>query len=352
MREICDIIARGAPAGGDSVLVTIAEAEGSTPRAAGTAMLVGASESFGSIGGGHLEYKAIEIARDMLGTSGHRLRRFPLGPALGQCCGGRATLLFEPLSGPGERAGLEAVAKATEPAVLITLATAGEASRKFVVTAAGTVGSGGETQEENRAIRDARAMLRQGSEAVRLREFGDSRVALHQRIDPADFTVVVFGAGHVGRAVVAVLAGLPCRIVWIDGREEAFPARLPANLQREVSEAPEYDVDEAPPGSYYLVMTHSHQLDLRLAERILKRGDFRYFGLIGSTTKRKRFEKRLLQRGISNDVLRRMACPIGISGIPGKHPAEIAVAVAAEILRVRANREADGKEGEGENLSA
>jgi len=158
-----------------------------------------------------------------------------------------------------------------------------------------------------------------------------------ERVSRIEFTVVLFGAGHVGRALVRVLAELPCRIVWVDEREAQFPRDIPANARVLCTDAPEEAIDEAPPGAHFLVMTHSHALDERLAERILQRGDYAYFGLIGSQPKRRAFEKRLAHRGMPAERLATMTCPIGIAGINGKEPGIIAIAVAAQLLQVRAD---------------
>ena len=150
-----------------------------------------------------------------------------------------------------------------------------------------------------------------------------------------DFSIVLFGAGHVGRAVVRVLAGLDCHVQWIDTRDDAFPAAIPDNVACVVTDAPEAEVAAAPAGAYFLVMTHSHPQDEALAERILARDDFAYFGLIGSVSKRRQFERRLEARGTPRSRLAAMTCPIGIDGISGKEPEVIAIAVVAEMLRVR-----------------
>ena len=98
---------------------------------------------------------------------------------------------------------------------------------------------------------------------------------------------------------------------------------------------PHAAVDEAPPGSAFLVMTHSHALDLELCGRVLRRADFAYLGLIGSMSKRRRFEKRLRASGLAAGLIERMVCPIGIDGLKSKHPGAIAVAVAAQLLQTR-----------------
>ncbi|WP_312464106.1 xanthine dehydrogenase accessory protein XdhC, partial [Pantoea endophytica] len=140
-------------------------------------------------------------------------------------------------------------------------------------------------------------------------------------------------AGHVGQALVNLLATLPCRITWIDSRAAQFRAVPPGVTVRQV-EDPIDCVQEAAPDSYFVVMTHDHPLDLALSEAILRRGDFRYAGVIGSATKAQRFRYRLEGKGIAADSLARLRCPIGLADVKGKLPAEIAVAVAGEIISV------------------
>lgn len=147
--------------------------------------------------------------------------------------------------------------------------------------------------------------------------------------------VVLFGAGHVGHALVTLLGALPCVVEWVDTRDECFPDETPANVQVEATDTPEAVIDAAPPGSCFLVMTHNHALDLALAERIMRRRDFAYFGMIGSKTKRVKFERRLIERGVGPERLARMVCPIGVPGIVDKAPASIAVAVSAQLMQVR-----------------
>lgn len=245
-----------------AVLVEVTEALGSAPREAGTRMLVSATRCAGTIGGGHLELKAIERARQMLSTgdSGPQTAHYPLGPALGQCCGGAVTLRFARLDTP---------ALAAWPC-------------------------------------------------------------------PAPrFHLQLYGAGHVGRAIVQALAPLPVRVDWIDEREEEFPpeATLPAHTRRVCVDGVEAEVAEAPPGAFYLVLTHRHDLDLRISQAILARGDFGFFGLIGSRTKRARFIHRFETYGIAPEAIARMTCPIGVPGIEGKEPEVIALSVVAQLLQ-------------------
>ena len=233
------------------VLVTIIEERGSTPRNAGSKMVVSRERLFDTIGGGHLEYKAQQIAREMLENRSRntRLERFSLGASLGQCCGGATVLLFEPMGQPQAH-------------------------------------------------------------------------------------ISVFGAGHVGRALVPLLASLPCKVRWIDSRESEFPAQIPAGVEKVVNDDVVDEVESMPAGSYFIVMTHNHQLDLELTAAILERNDFTYYGLIGSKSNRAKFEHRLRDRGFQPERVQRMRCPMGIAEVKGKLPVEIAVSIAGEVIAI------------------
>ncbi|MBL8288133.1 MAG: xanthine dehydrogenase accessory protein XdhC [Rubrivivax sp.] len=150
----------------------------------------------------------------------------------------------------------------------------------------------------------------------------------------ARFALQLYGAGHVGRAIAALLARLPCRVQWIDERDSEFPAEpSPRHIERVCVEPVQAEVAQAPPGAFYLVLTHSHDLDLAITHEICKRGDFGFFGLIGSKTKKRRFEHRLAERGIAEEVLARITCPIGLPGIEGKEPEVIALAAVAQLMQ-------------------
>jgi xanthine dehydrogenase accessory factor len=157
---------------------------------------------------------------------------------------------------------------------------------------------------------------------------------------PPPMHIVLFGAGHVGHALVTLLGSLPCVVQWVDERDELFPDDVPANVQVEATDTPEAIVDQAPAGTYFLVMTHNHALDFALASRIMRRRDFAYFGMIGSKTKRVKFERRLLERGVDPARMAEMTCPIGVGGITDKAPHAIALAVCAQLLQVRGARPA------------
>jgi xanthine dehydrogenase accessory factor len=242
-----------------------------------------------------------------------------------------------------------------EPAVLVTVlradgSTPREAGAKMVVSASAVHGTVGGGHLELQAIATARELLAASDGAAERpaplsRDFGlgpslgqccgGAVTLLFEAVLPARWRVAVFGAGHVGRAVVKLLGELPCRVDWIDSREAEFPATVPANVRPIVADAPADEVPDLAPGCDVLVMTHSHQLDLQVVEAALRRGDLPFLGLIGSRTKRARFEARLSERGFGAEALARMVCPVGIPGVGGKHPAEIAIAVAAQLLALR-----------------
>jgi xanthine dehydrogenase accessory factor len=152
------------------------------------------------------------------------------------------------------------------------------------------------------------------------------------------FHLQLHGAGHVGRAIASALAPLDVEVDWFDPRDEQFPATTtlgapwPARIRCIAVDTIEAEVRHAPPGAFYLVLTHEHALDLRIVEAILRRGDFAFCGLIGSKTKRAKFVRRLEERGVAAERIARLTCPIGLAGVDGKAPEVIAAAVVAELL--------------------
>jgi xanthine dehydrogenase accessory factor len=145
----------------------------------------------------------------------------------------------------------------------------------------------------------------------------------------------LFGAGHVGRALVLALAPLPFRVSWHDSRHDAFPPHIPANATPIHPRDPDAAIASAPGGAFVLVMTHEHPLDLALTAAALARPDMPFVGLIGSGSKRARFEKRFREIGIPDERIAGLVCPIGVAGITDKDPAVIAAATAAQLLQKR-----------------
>jgi xanthine dehydrogenase accessory factor len=185
----------------------------------------------------------------------------------------------------------------------------------------------GDSQLPESVIDEARAFLLCGGAAS-----GNADLFL-EPIVGSDFNIAIFGAGHVGTAVVNALSNLDCNIRWIDSRRNFF-RDAPVNVRSIESADPSLEVAAMPVGSCYIVMTHSHAIDYDIVDRILRRDDSIYCGLIGSVSKRRRFEKRYRAQGMPPQILEKLVCPIGVQGVSGKKPAEIAVAVAAEVLQV------------------
>jgi xanthine dehydrogenase accessory factor len=264
-RPLRELAARWLTEGREAVVVSVLAHRGSVPREAGTRLLVARDGTLaGTVGGGHLELRAIEAARAWLDRGADARtpleEDLPLGPALGQCCGGRVRLRW--------------------------------------------------------AVLDAAALSA-------------------WTVPDARWRVQLHGAGHVARALGAVLAPLDVELDWVDGREDGFdalPFTPPAHWTLRTSEDPVAEVAEAAPGTVFLVMTHRHDLDLRLVQAQLARGDARLVGLIGSATKRARFLHRLEAAGLGPRAQAQLACPLGLPGLEGKAPGEIAIAVAAQLL--------------------
>jgi xanthine dehydrogenase accessory factor len=323
---------RGEPA----CMVTVAKVRGSAPREPGARMIVTPVRSFGTIGGGQLEHQCIRLAVEQLRleSSARRIvqRRYALGSNCGQCCGGAVSVLFEPMAGT-HNGWLDAVQRAYADARPFVIVAGTNGARAVVTDDAvelfGACDAGALTVRARSMLRDSLPL--DWSEH-------DGASMLMQRIAAGDFHVAVFGAGHVGSATVAALAPLGCTLRWIDGRQDLFPATLPRNVTAIASSDPPRDVLAMPAGAYYLVMTHSHALDFEIIAAVLGRNDAAYSGLIGSLSKRRRLERLLRAQEMTADRLSQLVCPIGIEGISGKRPAEIAVAVAADVLQVRSGR--------------
>ncbi len=230
-----------------------------------------------------------------------------------------------------------------QPCVLVTLlAGAGPraAGVKMTVTAegsAGTIGGGG---LEHWATQQARTLLA-GAAPLTVIEFqpdpqdahcGDHARVLFEPFRPATWSIVLCGAGHVGQALAHVLAPLPCRITWLDQRPELLPTQPPGNIRTLLTSDPARAIPQVPQGSDYLLMSPSHQQDFELCAAILRRGDYRYLGMIGSRHKRQQCEAYLRKRGFIPADWERLQCPMGLGTIHSREPAAIAIAIAAELL--------------------
>lgn len=290
-------------------MVSIVGAQGSTPRELGARMLVWPDRFTGTIGGGSLERQGLDQARRLLTHHDrrHALQDCPLGPLLGQCCGGHVRLLVERVDAQS-LGWLEPAAAVRTAFALTAKFEAGRMRRR--VGGPGPHGSDG----PRTPIAEVRCL----SETIR----------------PALPRLVIFGAGHVAQAVARAFQPLPFHLDWLASREDLRPEASGASADILTEDDLEDAVDAAPADTLFAIFTHSHDLDYRLTRAALRRGDFRYLGLIGSQTKRARFERRLRDDGIAEAALARLTCPIGIAGLKSKAPAVIAVSLAAELLKL------------------
>jgi xanthine dehydrogenase accessory factor len=316
------------------VIVTVVGVRGSAPREIGAKMIVTGRETIGTIGGGQLEYQCTRVGVKQIRQEGpyssQRLqRRFPLGSNCGQCCGGVVDVMFERIASSSSAwlGELKRLHDERRPVVVVT--PLDESAGRYLVTEDRCMHFARDVACADEVTAAARRIIVEHANALLLGNF------LLEPVMQCDFHVAIFGAGHVGAAIVDILSKLDCNIRWIDCRRNIFPARLPDNVTRVESASPAQEVAAMPRGTNYLVMTHSHPLDFEICDQVLRRGDFAYCGLIGSLSKRRRFEREMRKQALPDALLDRLTCPVGVGGIASKKPVDIALAVAAELLRVR-----------------
>jgi xanthine dehydrogenase accessory factor len=279
------------------VRVVIANHQGSTPRETGASMLVWANGQHGTIGGGALEQQAVESARQIQTPT---TLKIPLGPNLGQCCGGAVTLVLEPF----------------------TAQNLPSASPHFIRQIAGK-------HDKPLSIRAVQTTARNsGQTAPFIYENG----WLSEPIETAPHQLWLYGAGHVGRAIVETLNGLPFDIIWVDTAANRFPTTHTSNATPLIAANLADAARHAPATAHHLVLTYSHTIDLDLCHRILGQ-PHASLGLIGSATKRARFASRLAALGHSPAAIASIICPIGQRAL-GKEPKAIALGVAIEMLHL------------------
>ena len=301
-----------------AIWVRVEQVRGSAPREPGASMCVTATQTVDTIGGGHVEFEAIAQARRML-VQGERLawRDVSLGASHGQCCGGRMVLSWRRID-VREKDWVEALAALDE--------TGG---RAWLIT----------QQAPTACAPHTRLVMKPPAESP-----ADAWLS---EVEAWPWPVWVFGAGHVGEALVRVLATLPLQLTWVDPRPEVFPAGLPSSVQCEELDSPVHAVSAIPSGADVFVLTHSHALDFDLCRALLARDDLCAIGLIGSATKAARFRSRLARMGTDPARIARLRCPIGTPPTGAadrhrldRHPGAIAVAAAHELWSLRRAQQA------------
>ena len=277
-------------------MVVITDVQGSAPRETGAIMVVFTDQIAGSIGGGELEYQAIEVARSNQPAAGFKrqVRSYPLGPSLGQCCGGTVKLMFE-WYGQANQAELAELA----------------------------------SQNHGYSLHDTTG---QGVPTVSLSlpdHLPETTLALGLNAQVRD--VFVYGAGHVGRAVIELARHLNCQLYWIDIHEDRYPETIAKGIIKLPGRTPQTIAARAPDGAIHLVISHSHQLDYEIVCAVLKSGNFAKCGLIGSQTKAARFRSRLRDSGFEPDKINQLVCPVGLTEVRGKAPFTVALSITAQL---------------------
>lgn len=301
----------------DFVLVSVGAVKGSSPREQGTHMAVFPKRTQGTIGGGNLEFFAIQHARELLNRQPdqapfHKLSQHstPLTPRFDQCCGGMVQLVFEKIR-PKQCAWLDQLTSCLGDAPTTVenhsawlFSNLAEKTRTLLLTPP----TSDQLQSET------------------------NQTALIEPVAPRALDIIIFGAGHVGQALVQSLQNLDANLTLIDSRAEQLAFDSPAHVRKICTTDWQEYVHRGTDRTYFLVLTHSHQLDFELTEAILRHGRFRYCGLIGSKTKKIRFDRQFKTRGLAPAQIARITCPIGLPEIQGKSPAVIAASVCAQIL--------------------
>ncbi|WP_120497604.1 xanthine dehydrogenase accessory protein XdhC [Kiloniella sp. EL199] len=303
--KVWSLIAKNLEDTGCCAMVTMTEVLGSAPREAGTRMVIRPDGGFhGTIGGGTLEWRAQADAQKLMHHQKPLLNfsQHALGPELGQCCGGAVKLLIEVFA----KEQLEHVRE------LAVQEETGPFSTRGYYT-------------DDRVIREVTDEIHQelnfDTNGDILENFGEKKRQVY-----------LYGAGHIGRALMLNMAALPFDLVWIDSRHNALPPITAGNVEKVYTPTPVETLVLAPNGAFIVIMTHSHSLDLDLVNAALAAERFAYVGVIGSSTKKARFKSRLKSFGMENRNINKLICPIGIDGIKSKHPAAIAASVTAELL--------------------
>ena len=238
----------------------IINVKGSSPNKINDFMLVAPKDIFGTIGGGNLEYLVIEESKLMLKNKSKRKKlNIPLGPGIGQCCGGYVE-------------------------IILTLHKNTDAAMK------------------------------------------DEKVN-----DSFKEDLYIFGAGHIGQALIETIGNLNFNTYLIDSREEYLKMSVNKDVNYLLSKEPWKVVNKLKDNAYYVVLTHSHEYDLKILNEILTK-KFTFVGLIGSTTKKKRFFKRLTENGHDKNIIKKIECPIGVDIGNSKDPNEIAFSIITRLI--------------------
>lgn len=335
IQKVASLVHSGVPV----VRVRVASVRGSVPREAGASMCLwrtadGTLHSHGTVGGGHLEWMGMQVADEMLqpASPAQRLQKWLLGASLGQCCGGVVYLHWERFERPDQLAPLLAV-DVRQPWLRYQRLTASTDAAADRLSPAPVVSD----------AHSPACLLAEGHASFTLPN--DTQAAIVQdqhhrylveRLHDQRQALWLYGAGHVGQALVSVLDGLPFKLTWVDSRQDqlaqATRRSLPADLLA-LCDDPDVLAASAPAAAWHLVMTHNHDQDFAICEALLRSGKAGFIGVIGSASKARRFRQRLLQKGYDPAQVAAMACPLGAPGIRSKLPAAIALSIGFDLMQ-------------------
>ena len=282
--------------------VLILKTFGSAPRDEGTTMLIWDSGQFGTIGGGELEYQVTRLAKKIIiDNKGSRIKKFSLGPDMGQCCGGAVELLIEILD---------------------------ETKVKFISVDDGFFARPVFKNEKSLNVQALIKSYRNKSVPIKT-SFKDGW--LFEPVTKEKEVIWIYGAGHVGTAIANILSKLSqFSVTCIDTSQDRYPDNFPKTVEKLITKNPAQIVQYAPSETHHLILTYSHALDLEICHQLLQH-NFATAGLIGSKTKWARFKKRLNELNYTFEQINRIICPIGEPSF-GKSPYEIAIGVASMLL--------------------
>ncbi len=330
------------------VLLTIISTKGSTPCSNGDKIVFSGTVSvFGSIGGGNLEFKALSFAEELLSlnSNGTYLKKYPLGASLGQCCGGYVNVMFESfIQSDATNSWIETVSNLLQDNEDFIVATIVDSnpeiefnSKKFVYLDGNLSPIIDDKKISSLITKSAKDLLLL-SDSPTIVQFENQSGALtevcFEKVLTSDVqSVVVFGAGHISRALMPILINLPIKIYWVDDRAEQFDKYQGDTSQIDIiCDDFVQSIPDLPDSSYCLVITYSHQIDFEICEKMITQNNFSYLGMIGSEIKGKKFRDRFHQKNYSEEVIDKFICPIGDKQKFLKSPAAIAVTIAMDLI--------------------
>lgn len=329
---------------GPVVRVVITRTQGSTPRDAGTSMIVAKDEFLGTIGGGKLEFQALDEARLMLAEGGKtkvKTATYVLATELRQCCGGVAWLLLEYIE-PDHLVNFRAMRQNLQPDSFMLRSL----QQDGPMVPAPAFGDGFWAPSfVEKALRELQADTAGPSVRLVTNDEGTESwfieaAALEQA------PVYIYGAGHVARALVRILEDMPFDIHWVDIREDRFPSNIRFGVRKIVADQhSDLAATVQDEKAFHVVVTHSHEADLDICRTVLLHAKGQYLGLIASQSKKAKFLNRLVKDGVSAEALNMFKCPIGLISYKHKDPAIVALSIAAELV-------AQFEQGESETMSA